>query len=226
MTSARTRLALLLAAILLGGCTVLPPAHDYDPTLAVTVHAPPPPLVEYRGQPPAFGYVWLEGYWNWAGIRYDWVPGRWVNPPPGRIWVPRVWRHDGDRWHSHGGHWGPQAQRLAPQPVWPRREFHSQPDPRPVMPLPRPDRRPERPHEPPPQASHHSAPHLAQPAVPVSPGLQRRTEHERHASRPDEPGRLRPAPPPSEAVSPQRRPDEGRRFGRHRLEEGEPGTRP
>ena len=89
-------------------------------TPAVTVYAaPPPPLVEYRGLPPAFGYVWLDGYWDWGRGRYDWVPGRWVSPPPGRFWVPRVWRRDGERWHSHGGHWESHRppQRLAPPPT-------------------------------------------------------------------------------------------------------------
>jgi len=44
MTSPRTRLALLFAAIALGGCAVVPaPDYRYEPTPAVTVYSPPPP---------------------------------------------------------------------------------------------------------------------------------------------------------------------------------------
>mgnify|MGYP001008581987 FL=1 len=110
MTSPRTRLAILLAAAALGGCAVVPaydygPSYGYDQPSVIAYAAPPAPLVEYRGLPPAIGYVWIDGYWNWGGVRYTWVPGRWQNPPPGQLWVPRVWQRDGDRWRSHGGHW-------------------------------------------------------------------------------------------------------------------------
>jgi hypothetical protein len=239
MTSLRPRLAILLAAAVLGGCAVVPVQdYGYDPVPAATVYAAPPqPLVEYRGLPPALGYVWLDGYWNWAGVRYDWIPGRWINPPPGRVWVPRVWRRDGDRWHSHGGFWEPhrQVQRLAPQPVWPRRDLHGHSEP---QPWPRPDahsfpartQRPEHPHELRHQASRDGVPNSAPPVSPAPSGFLRRAEH--HSFRPDEPTRLppqarqqHPVPAPAEAAPSQRRPEDGRRFGRHRPDDREPGER-
>ncbi len=41
------------------------------------------PPVRYEARPPipAPGYVWVGGYWNWAGARYVWIPGVWQRPP-------------------------------------------------------------------------------------------------------------------------------------------------
>lgn len=247
MTSARTRLALLLAAAALGGCAVVP-AHDYgyDPSPAVTVYAAPPaPLVEYRGLPPAYGYVWLDGFWNWGGVHYSWVPGRWVSPPPGQVWLPRVWRRDGERWHAHGGHWEQRRDdhRLPPPPVWQRREHQSQQYQqyqRPPEPLRRQDWRSERPPEPSRHPSRDGAPlsAFARPPLPQPPGQaavqpvpepQRRSEGPLHRVL-SEAQRMSPAVAPrpepaarSADAAPQRRGgDEGRRMGRKWPEEGEP----
>lgn len=134
---------LLAATLALAGCAVIPaePVYGgYDPAYSAwTYTAPPPVLQEYRGLAPMPGYVWIDGYWNWGGARYDWVPGRWEAPRPGYVWVPHVWRRDGDRWRSDGGRW---EDRRAPE-GWQRREPRDQgrrPDPRPE---PRPDRMPE-----------------------------------------------------------------------------------
>ena len=225
MKSPRTCLALLFAAVALGGCAVVP-AYDYpyEPAPAVTVYsAPPAPLVEYRGLPPAFGYVWIDGYWNWGGVRYVWIPGRWVNPPQGQVWVPRVWQRDGERWHSLGGHWEQhrEERRLSP-PDWQRREslppqYQRPPEPRrwpePAQELHRPSRD-GMPPQPPVQGS-------VQPA----PEFQRRPEGLQ--VRPGEPRPLPPAarqePPsrPAEAAPQRRGPDDGRRPNRRWPEDGD-----
>jgi hypothetical protein len=75
---------LLAGSLGLGGCAVLP-AHDYGDyddryCERETVIVTPPPRVEYRGVPPAIGYIWVDGYWNRIGSRQHWVPGYW-NPP-------------------------------------------------------------------------------------------------------------------------------------------------
>ena len=44
-------------------------------------HEPPPLRYEVRPAIPGPGYVWTDGYWNWAGGRYVWVPGVWRRPP-------------------------------------------------------------------------------------------------------------------------------------------------
>jgi len=101
----RTRIAILAlaAGALLAGCVVAPPGRPYygEPVLV----APPPPRAEYVGPPPVVGYVWIGGYWNWAGNRHDWVPGHWEAPRPGYRWAPQRWERDGDRWRMQGGHW-------------------------------------------------------------------------------------------------------------------------
>lgn len=217
------RFAFLLAAsAALGACAVVP-AYDagYDPVPPVTVYAAPPaPIVEYRGLAPYPGYIWIDGFWNWGGVRYVWTPGRWVNPPAGQVWVPRIWQRDGDRWHSHGGHWGPRRDELhpVPQPAWPRREFQSPPMPRPVEPR----RWPEPPREPNHPPRDGGPPFPAQGAVvhPPMPAPSSRAD-----GPPVRPGELRTSPPAMErqeppsrpgSASPQGRrgPDENRRFNR------------
>jgi hypothetical protein len=67
--------------------------------------APPAPVVETAPAPPAAGYIWRAGYWNWNGIRSIWIPGgylaaprpglgagRWAVRPGGWIWVGGYWR--------------------------------------------------------------------------------------------------------------------------------------
>jgi hypothetical protein len=62
---------------------------------------PPPPPAGYRvmGVAPGPGYVWIDGYHDWRGRGYYWVPGRWTRPPrPHATWVPGYWQSRG------GGH--------------------------------------------------------------------------------------------------------------------------
>jgi len=30
-----------------------------------------------KARNPRPGYVWVDGYWHWTGVRYAWVAGRW-----------------------------------------------------------------------------------------------------------------------------------------------------
>ncbi len=100
------RPALLAAAgaLLLGACVVYPrrevivrqppppvvveqPAYPVGTEIVVD-SAPPAPLVEVVTAPPAVGYVWIPGAWEWNG-RWVWAAGRWAYPPrPGAVWVP------------------------------------------------------------------------------------------------------------------------------------------
>jgi hypothetical protein len=94
-------------ALTLSACVVVP-AHGYYAggyyAGAVTI-APSAPQVEVYGAPPAAGYVWLGGYWNWVGGRHVWVGGHWSAPHPGYRWEPNRWEHRGDGWHMTGGAW-------------------------------------------------------------------------------------------------------------------------
>lgn len=101
-------LAALASATLLAGCvvrgTVAVPAPAVYVGGTVSI-APPPPQVEVIGTPPAAGYVWLGGYWNWVGGRHVWVGGHWEARRPGYHWVPHAWVRAGGGWRLREGHW-------------------------------------------------------------------------------------------------------------------------
>ena len=57
--------------------------------------------------PPAYGYVWRGGFYDWNGYGYGWVPGTWIRPPyAGAVWVGPRWAYSprGARWTR--GYWG------------------------------------------------------------------------------------------------------------------------
>ncbi len=92
-----------LAASLLC-CSMAAPAFSQ---IGVYIGTPPPPL-RYEVQPPipGEGYVWTDGYWNWGGNRYIWVPGRWQRPPyAGAYWSHPHYDHYDRGWQMHEGHW-------------------------------------------------------------------------------------------------------------------------
>ncbi len=203
----------LAAASALTACVVAPPAPvqvvGHEPAYGPwTYQSPPPPRVEYRGVAPGPTYVWIDGYWNWGGVRFQWVPGYWVAPPPGRVWVAPVWRRDGERWRSEGGRW----EQHAVPPAWTHRE--------PVPPLPPPRSLPPPEIRPAPHWEPHREP---RPEWPREPRFERPASPSQGALR--EPGR--PVPVPSAGVpsagpgNVAREPDEGR-HGPHRRREGPP----
>lgn len=68
--------------------------------------APPAAVVETRPAAPGAGYVWINGYQNWNGSAYVWVPGRWELPPhPHARWVAHRWVHRGGGYVMVEGHW-------------------------------------------------------------------------------------------------------------------------
>ena len=109
MTEPRSRIARLLAismlSTLIAGCIVTAePPHRYYVGPVVDI-APPPPLVEEYGPAPGPGFVWIGGYWGWAGGRHEWVRGHWERGRAGERWVPHRWVHERDGWHMSQGHW-------------------------------------------------------------------------------------------------------------------------
>jgi WXXGXW repeat (2 copies) len=95
-----TRSAIALLALAIAGSA---PVTVSAATLIVA--APPAPIVEVRPAAPAPGWVWMDGYWNWAGGRHVWVRGRWVAPHPGYHWVGHHWVHERGGWRLEDGHW-------------------------------------------------------------------------------------------------------------------------
>ena len=96
--AARSAIALLAAGIAVG-------APFTASAAALIVAAPPAPIVEVRSPPPHPGWVWMDGYWNWAGGRHVWIRGRWVAPHPGYHWVGHHWVHEPGGWRLDEGHW-------------------------------------------------------------------------------------------------------------------------
>ncbi|GEM_PF-824143 len=76
---------------------------------------PPPPLrTEAPTLQPGAAYVWLPGYWKWAGINYEWVDGRWAVGKKNRVWTPGTWEQFGSRWIWKPGKWvNPAAEAKA-----------------------------------------------------------------------------------------------------------------
>lgn len=198
MNTKRLFVALLAMSAVLAGCVVTPAGYG-----EVTVYEPPPPRVEYRGYPPAVGYVWIDGYWVWGGHRHEWVPGRWEAPRPGYRWQAPRWERDGQHWRQQEGYWARDghAPRAAPVPQPPPRyeprDEQRRPDPGPGF---RPEQRPP-------------------PVVPDAsrwPHEERRPEVERRDMRPMPrsdavPRDVRPEPPrPAPASVQPRDPERGR----------------
>ena len=73
--------------------------------IRVLPEAPPPIRYERRPPRPQRGYIWVGGYWDRRGDRWDWVDGRWEAPRRGVYWVaPRYQRYDRE-WRYDPGHW-------------------------------------------------------------------------------------------------------------------------
>ncbi|MBL8178039.1 MAG: YXWGXW repeat-containing protein [Bryobacterales bacterium] len=96
-----------MATMLLAGALTACGGRSY---VAYRAPLPPPPPAAYRVHAhrvaPAPGYVWVDGYHDWRGARYVWVPGSWMRPPHGRaVWVPGRFAPRGRGHVWIGGHW-------------------------------------------------------------------------------------------------------------------------
>ena len=94
-------LVAVTTVLLLGiGAAGAQPPPSYAPV--------PPPRHESMPPPPHPRAIWQPGHWHWTGMRYDWMPGHYVERHPhyGRwvegnwIWAPRE-----GRWVWRGAHW-------------------------------------------------------------------------------------------------------------------------
>jgi len=93
----------LVLSMTTAGCVVVPDQRHYAG--GVVMVAPPAARIEVISEPPTPGFVWLGGYWNWVGDRYEWAPGHWEARHPGRHWVTHQWVRQGDGWRMKPGHW-------------------------------------------------------------------------------------------------------------------------
>src|SRR5688500_19284165 len=99
-------LASLLVALTASGCVVRArPAVGVSATVESggygTVYAnvpPPAPIVEYRPPPPGYGYLWVDGYWDWTGYDWTWNSGFWAPERAGYLYVRPQYVYDNNRW--------------------------------------------------------------------------------------------------------------------------------
>lgn len=90
----------------LAGCVVAPYPHQRGhEDGGVVVVEPPPVRIERPGPPPAVGYLWIEGFWNWSGGRHVWMPGHWEPQRQGQRWEPRRWERGQRGREQRGGEW-------------------------------------------------------------------------------------------------------------------------
>jgi len=74
-------------------------------TIDDRVEPPPPPAVEAMPPPPSIaGVIWVPGYWQLVGTRWQWTAGRWIQPPSGHAYrVPVIQRRGAVRVYVPGG---------------------------------------------------------------------------------------------------------------------------
>lgn len=103
------RRALAVTCLALGaglsGCVVAPYPSRGDEGGPVVMVEPPPVRIERPGPPPAVGYLWIDGFWNWSGGRHVWMPGHWEPRRAGERWEPHRWERSHRGWEPRGGRW-------------------------------------------------------------------------------------------------------------------------
>jgi hypothetical protein len=154
-----------LAVIAAAGCYVEPsspaPVYGGQPAYvegSVSVGAPvyeyptadpPEPIYETVPAAPAYGYVWIDGYWNWSGARWVWWRGHWEEPRAGYVYVQPYYSYQSGRRVYVPAHWNqptalPQGVIVRdhtdgrpPTAVWTGNTYHYRTAPMPAY-APRP----------------------------------------------------------------------------------------
>jgi hypothetical protein len=72
----------------------------------VVSDAPPAPVYETVGIAPGPGFLWIDGYYHWSGVRWVWYRGHYARPPhPGAAWVRARYEVRGGRRVYIAGFW-------------------------------------------------------------------------------------------------------------------------
>ena len=98
----------------LAGCAHPTPVYyvvEAIPEEVVVPCEPPRQQLEVPPEPPSDSCVWQAGYYHWGDEAWDWMPGTWVEPRPGFVYVgPSVvfgggaWRYRAPYWRHHRRH--------------------------------------------------------------------------------------------------------------------------
>jgi hypothetical protein len=125
-------LLLVGSSAALSGCVVRAqpqPVYQSDPyagdySTAYPQSAPPAPVAEYRPAPPDYGYMWIDGYWDWTGADWSWSTGYWAPPRAGYLFIaPQVVYREGRPVYYRGYWQGSNGYRdynyrVQTQPAW------------------------------------------------------------------------------------------------------------
>ena len=77
--------------------------------IRIAPDAPPPLRHETRPSRPGRNHVWIAGYWDRQGDRWDWAPGRWEEPSQrGSRWVKPRYQREGGAYRYEPAHWSHQ----------------------------------------------------------------------------------------------------------------------
>jgi len=77
--------------------------------IRIAPDAPPAPREERRTPRPSSQHVWVGGYWDRQGDRWDWAPGRWEKPSErGSRWIRPQYHNEGGATRYDPGHWSHQ----------------------------------------------------------------------------------------------------------------------
>jgi hypothetical protein len=79
--------------------------------LHIRIAGEAPPPVRYEQRPPRAHQddVWINGYWDRRGDRWEWATGRWERPVNRQThWVNARYTRQGNHYRYDPGHWSNQ----------------------------------------------------------------------------------------------------------------------
>jgi hypothetical protein len=83
-----------------------PPAPNSVVVTTVPATPAPPATVSQLGPSPGPDYIRVEGYYNWLGDHYEWVPPTWVRAPSaGATFIPGHWQQTAGGYSWMPGYW-------------------------------------------------------------------------------------------------------------------------
>ena len=101
---------LILPAAMVAAFSMPALAQIPVPHLEIHIAHTAPPRIRFERRPPrpAYGYVWINGAWDWQGDQWIWVPGRWDRPEGRARWIRPRYRHEYGAYRYEPGHWSTQ----------------------------------------------------------------------------------------------------------------------
>src|SRR5882757_9657626 len=82
-----------------GSVSVGDPGYVYVNTL------PPDPIYETVTPAPYYGWVWIDGFWNWNGYEWTWVSGHWEAPRDGYVYIAPYYYAENNNYVYISGYW-------------------------------------------------------------------------------------------------------------------------